>query len=109
MENEITEEQNENYANSRDVTKNLSNEQRNCKSTTILKYFNCSNYNNLLVKNEKLQKEIEDLKTLQEERLHQQAEMFRTLTHNNEIALKKKLEMLGKKNKVLNKTVQRKG
>lgn len=117
---DLTNQQTENYeivVKSEDNPKNnitweedLTNQQsENYETIVVSKCSNCLNFNDVLLENQKLRKILEDLKVLQEKRLNQQAEMFHTLMRNNEAALKQKLEVVGRKNKTLNKSIKRKG
>lgn len=58
------------------------------------------------MENERLRKEIEDLKILQKKRLNQQADMFHTLIHDKETVLKEKLKIVKIKNRKLNRSIQ---
>lgn len=102
-------EYNQNNGTSPEEQKLTSKQNDNQITSVVSKCFRCSIYNQLLLENERLRKEIEDLKILQEKRLNQQASMFRTIIHNKEAVLKKKLEMIKNKNKNLNKSIQQTG
>jgi len=55
-----------------------------------------------------LKQKLIDLKTLYEERLEQQANMFNIISNNKEATFKNSLKLLRNKNKVLTKSIQRK-
>ncbi|XP_032674680.1 uncharacterized protein LOC116845742 [Odontomachus brunneus] len=80
----------------------------NQTTLAISKCSTCTHYNKLLIQNEKLKKEIEEIKKLQEERLYQQASMFHNLINEKEAVLKTKLQMIKNKNNTLKKNIQRK-
>lgn len=55
-----------------------------------------------------MKQKLIDLKTLYEERLEQQANMFNIISNNKEATFKNSLKLLRNKNKVLTKSIQRK-
>lgn len=57
---------------------------------------------------QQLKKRIEDFNNSQEERLNQQASIFRELMNNKETILKEKLKKIREKNRTLNRNIQRK-